>query len=159
MSEFEKLFLKLINEEWIENIPASEYHGLKDPVKVYKNPSQTELMSCVLYDEVRAFLLGDDMWVWSIDATHHRVINYLGMGKNQDVIPLIMYIVGGLITGVTVTDYSEHTKWHMDPEVEYAITNNRYIQLKSDPEMVEDPEFVSYYNEAEVGRWDEISEE
>lgn len=150
-------FLNLL-EEWDSEIPANSNLGLQSPVRIYKNPSQSELLKCRTYDQVRAILLHGDMYVWK-DAVHHKVARHLSLDKNKDVIPVHMYIHKGLIVGVNVTDYVNNTKWKNNPKVEQAIKDNNYIVFRSDPEELAKDDFVSYYNEAIVGAWTELKEE
>lgn len=126
--------------------------GERSTVEMYKNPTTRELaevseVNDAYGGEVRAFAHGNDLYVWPIAVLHHEANQHL---KLKDPISLAMYVMGGKVQGVTVTDYSRNTKWDHSPKVAAAIRKCRALKAVADPDME-----ITYWDEAIGGPWDD----
>ena len=128
---------------------------LQHPVTGYKNPTPKQMNSCKKFDQVRAFLVGKDMYIWE-EAVHRAAARALGLLSDSNVIPLNMYLNGSKIGAVAITDFANNTKWHHNPKLKDAILNNKWIKLYADKSDIQDPDFVSYYDSAIYGPWHEL---
>lgn len=132
-------------------------------VDVFLDPSTTELRKegVLSYDQARIFLLGDRAYVWNgSSALHAEVATSKKIpGFDDSAIPLIGWFHPGTknLMSVTVTDYSERTRWHHNPGVMAAIQEHPWVMRvsKNGLGLVH----VSYYDEAIVGDWKDIKEE
>ena len=128
---------------------------LKEPAIGYKNPTPKQINEVKRYDQVRAFLVGKDMYVWP-DALHATAARSLGISGDSNIIPLNMFLEGSKIGAVSITDFANHTKWHHNPKLKDTITKNKWIKLYANNEDLKDPDFVSYYDQAIYGPWHEM---
>jgi len=128
---------------------------LQHPVTGYKNPTPQQINACKEYDQVRAFLVGKDLYVWK-EAIHRAAARTLGLIGKSDVIPLNMYLSGSNIEAVAVTDFANNTKWHHNPKLKDAILKNKWIKLYANNSDVKDPDFINYYDSAIYGPWHEM---
>jgi hypothetical protein len=128
-------------------LTATPWYGDKKPFTVYKNPSMDEYGKAMGDDhQVRAFVKGDDLYVWNAAAGIHAVV-YEQL-KLTDAIPLYMYGFIGEATEVMVTDCIERTKWaNNKSKVASAIKNCGF--LKNNFKRV----LVDYYDADVVGDW------
>lgn len=157
---FSKEIFKPIDPDWDgtnKEIDLTEsfhkgFHQYGKAVEVFKNPSRAEFQECTAHQSNRAFLVGDDMYVWHVySAVHQQVREALGLG--EDAIPVLIY--GDLPSKsaiVLVTDNSRHTKWHHNEAVnEEIMTCGHLKKLFSDIE-------INYYDEDIVGPWGALAE-
>jgi hypothetical protein len=128
---------------------------LREPQTGYVNPTPKQINLTKKYDVIRAFLVGNDMYIWS-EVTHNTAARSLNLKGNSNVIPLSVFLSGNKILGVQVTDFSNNTKWHHNPKIKDKIMKNKWIKLYSSSESLKDPDFISYYDEAIYGPWHEM---
>lgn len=121
-------------------------------VDIWENPNQREFnreMNMGKYGDVRAFLVGKDMFAWNTtDAMHAEVFDSFFKGVNVKTIIPIVFALSGRRAYAMVTDFSKRTMWHHKPSVVTAIKNHPHIRrLSNDVE-------VDFYDEAIVGSWE-----
>lgn len=124
----------------------SGIHGAE--VVIYKNPSRKEWKECEQYHNVRAFVVGNDLYIWNpFAAVHQMVREHLGL--DGEAISVTISAIFGQECFVTITDNVRKTKWWHNPEVVDAIHNCHYLnRVFADIE-------INYYDEDIGGRWDD----
>lgn len=124
------------------------------PTEVFVNPSRKEIREISQdFDSVRAFIDGDQLYVWNPTiALHQEIRDHFKLGK--DALSLILYLHKGKVTDAQVTDNSKQSIWHHNPEVADFIFNSPALVGIKDSSMT-----VSYYDESIVGDWLELEAE
>lgn len=145
----------LVGESVVEvDVPWNTTVPPEDRVaNVFVNPTPAQLSKCLDDDHCRAFVTKDKLIVWPItDALHANVAESLKLG--DDAVSLYLYGRGTDVAAVTVTDWTEGTKWHHSLEVKEYVLNNPKLEkfLDSDVEF-------GYYDEDIVGDWSELTED
>jgi hypothetical protein len=116
------------------------------PCEVFKNPDRSEVRKLKAdMDEVRAYLVGDDIFMWNTYQSLHRTVHD-ELKLPADALPIIIYGDVDDEASVVVTDASRSTVWHHNAETRGAIMAHPYFARCEDVE-------VSYYDEAIVGQW------
>ncbi len=126
------------------------FSGIKGAeVAIYRNPTAKEWKDCDEYGEVRAFIVGDDVFVWNpFTALHQMVRDHLSLGNEA-----ISVSIGGMFRNeayINVTDNTRNTPWHHNPEVIAAIRQCAFIRTHFT--SVE----IGFYDEAIVGPWNDL---
>lgn len=113
---------------------------------VFRNPSAKEWKECEQYGDVRAFIVGDDLLIWSPFVAVHQMVRE-ALNLPDTAIPLV--ISGSLRDEIhaSVTDNSRNSPWWHNPEVVSAIQECAFVKRN-----FEDVE-VSFYDEAIEGSW------
>jgi hypothetical protein len=100
-------------------------------------------------NQVRAFVKGNDLYVWNTSAGIHAVV-YEQL-KLTDAIPLYLYGFMGGHCGVMVTDMIERTKW-ANAKSKIAAVILKCGFLKQHFKTIS----VGYYDEDVVGDWKDL---
>lgn len=116
-------------------------------MEVFKNPTRKEYNQCVSYGEARAFIVGDDLYIWPVfSAVHQMVREHLNLPL-ETAVPVIIHGEYGGEIYVTVTDNSRKAPFHETNEAASLIRKcaflNRMFKLDD----------IGYYNEDIVGSW------
>jgi phage pi2 protein 07 len=126
------------------------------PSEVVKNPSSEDIQRLSRSNEIRMFLVGDDLYAWNpIELLHEEVASELQLGQNR--IPLFGLTLKGKIFNVWVTDSSKNTSWHHDPKVKNIIMQNPNLMKLMHQEMRNNPD-IGYYDQDIGGNWDDKEE-
>lgn len=145
------LFETLAGQMEVER--KSKQQGFPWLVDIWKNPTLQELnreMNMRKYGDVRAFLIGRDMYAWNTtDALHAEVAEKFLKGKDVKTTIPIVFVLDGRQAYAMVTDFSKRTIWNHNPAVATAISNHPHIRKLAD--RVE----VDYYDEAIGGSWEQ----
>jgi len=125
--------------------------GERNTVEMYQNPTTREIAALIdnadgFGDVVRAFVDKNTLYVWPVSVLHFAADQHL---KLNNPISLEMYVMGGRVQGVTVTDFSKHTKWDHSPKVAAAIRKCTALKKVADPDFE-----ITYWDEAIVGSWE-----
>jgi hypothetical protein len=119
--------------------------------EVFRNPTRREFQACG--GEIRAFLVGDDVLMWNAYKALHQQVRE-GMNLPKDALSIEIWSEGyGGDLLANVTDNSERTVWHHNPETANYIRNHPALNR-----MFADIS-VDYYDGAIVGDWEELEEE
>ena len=137
----------------IEESYVSGFTGIKGAeVVIYRNPTRKEWKECQQHDEVRAFIVGNDILIWNpYVALHQMVRDELSLGNDA----ISIMIEGNFGDGcyVSVTDNTRNTPWWHNPAVIDAIEDCGFMASKFP--TIE----IGFYDEAIVGSWDELDED
>lgn len=123
-------------------------HGA--PAEIWKNPTASERRKELgAADTARAFLVGDDIYLWAAASVlHHRAKESLGF--NRQAIPLILYFAPGEVD-VYVTDASFDSDHFESPRVASLIRSHPYF-AKQKLKVNE----ITYWNDLLVGDWEKL---
>lgn len=126
------------------------------PVEVFKNPSRKELKEIAQHDEVRAFLVGNDLIVWNTyGAIHHQMSEQIQIPDDSVALNMNVH-QDGKSYYVRVSDWTRRSSWFHNPEIVPYIMNHPALKLVRD----RGPEFeIGFFDENIVGRWDELKED
>ncbi len=122
-------------------------YGRGQACEVFKNPDRREYKAAKAdNDDVRAFLVGDDIYVWNtFQAVHRAVRDELKLPDTA--VPLNLYGTPGSEGLANVSDATQGTPlWH-NPEVYDMVQEHPYL-LRAFTEIE-----ITYYDEAIVGDW------
>jgi hypothetical protein len=125
--------------------------GQSEICEIFKNPTKSEYKICQgkLNKEVRAFIVGNDLFAWDSNCLHQTVKNHLKL--SDDSIPFIIWGNFENYADCQITDTIKNSHlWH-NPKVAEIIMNNPYI--KRNFTQVE----VSYYDEDIYGDWAKLT--
>jgi len=127
-----------------------------EDTEIYENPSRERLAKIAKKsDNVRAFIKDKKLYVFDSNTLHQTVRSSSSLDL-KDAISIMLWISGGMVGAVTVTDNNRSTKWHHSKEVRDVILTNPYIKSLSSKSDRENEDFVSYYDDAIVGPWDKM---
>jgi hypothetical protein len=140
------------------NIVESFTHGFQttwrrgNSCEVFKNPSLKEYRQCLASnDDVRAFLVGDDILIWNTFEAVHQMVRE-EMKLDQNAIPINLYGHPGGECIAVITDNSRNSPWWHSGEVIEVIETNNY--LKRNFTNIE----IGFYDEDIVGPWGGLTE-
>lgn len=121
--------------------------------EVFQNPSPKEYKECLAgNDQVRAFLVGDDILVWDVFSALHQMVRD-ELHLPADSIPLVIYGDLGEVCSAEVTDNSRNTVWWHNGEVHDVIQSHAYMSRHFLATR------VGYYDEDIVGEWTGLDDE
>lgn len=125
-------------------------YGARKPFDVFKNPSRKEWREIAgQHDEVRAYIVGDDVFAWPVFGDlHANVARALGITNGISV--LIMGDYRGEAS-IQVTDATRHTSWLHNPGTADAIRDCAFLDRTF--EFIE----IGFFDETVVGDWSELS--
>jgi hypothetical protein len=141
---------------------SKEYFFIKTtrfpiPSEIIKNPTRDDINRLQKDNQIRLFLYGNDLYVWTpYELLHNEVARELGLKENR--IPLFGLVHRGKIFNVWATDASEETQWHHNSQLKNEILKHPVLKSLVDPGFKSSPENVNYYDESIVGPWHEKSE-
>lgn len=149
MRDFIKIIENSLNEEFSHGFVTF----LGKQCEIFKNPSRKEYAQCLDgNDDVRAFLVGDDILIWNTYSALHQMV--------REELKLPATAISIVLCGrpdseayVSVTDNTKGTVWWHNAAVARAIHKNPALNR-----MFSEIE-ISYYDEAIVGPWDELDED
>ncbi len=129
------------------------YSKDKTPCEVFKNPSKQEFRKVEgKNDQVRAFIVGDDLYVWNVYQSLHQTVRE-ELKLPEDSISLTISGKVGADAYVSVTDNVRHTRWFHNPEVADAIYQNPWIaRLFNEIE-------IDYFDDGIWGDWANLQDE
>ncbi len=143
--------VKILNKKsQVEEKYETGFSGIRGAeVVIYRNPTRREWKSISEDDSVRALVDGDDLIVWNTyTALHQMVRDHLNL---RDAISIVIYGSLGQDIGILITDNNRNTQWMHNPDTAETIRDCAYIANNfSDVE-------ISYFDEAIVGPWDDLS--
>lgn len=121
--------------------------------EIFHNPSPKEYKECLAgNDQVRAFLVGDDVLVWNVFSALHQMVRE-ELRLPADSIPLVIYGDLGDVCGALITDNSRNTVWWHNGEVHDVIQSNAYLSRHFIATE------IAYYDEDIVGAWTRLDDE
>jgi len=130
---------------------GKEFEVIKNPTPQTLNELQSDATL-----GIRGWITGEgDLVAWDVVGGLHYDVQKL-MGEDwkewgSGSIPIYFSVQDGFIGVVVVTDSSERTRWHENPETAEAIKDA--LHLWTDPSWGLD---IGYYNEAIVGDWEDL---
>jgi hypothetical protein len=132
-----------INEEYAKSLKVRGNY-----IEVFKNPSRKEFNEIIGKDDVlRAFLVDDDIYIWSVfGGLHYDIDKKMNFGKKA--LPIYCNDIFSRSIGVMITDYSKNTKWYHNPDVVNYIREESYFSGKRVN--------ISYFDKNIVGDWEDL---
>jgi len=125
-----------------------------NPSEVVKNPNSDDIRRLSSYNEIRMFLVDNDLYIWSpIELLHGEVAAELKLGPNR--IPLFGLIHDGKIFNVWVTDDSRRTDWYHHPKIKEIIMQHPNLMQLMDKKSKEND--IEYYDQDISGPWHELA--
>jgi hypothetical protein len=124
------------------------------PLEIFKNPSRKEMQELTEYDEVRGFLVGNDLYVWTpMTAIHAQVAEKIGIGDDHVWLNMVVQ-QDGKCSAVMVSDWTQaRSRWYHNPKIKEYILNHPALKLVRDRSS----EFeILYFDQNIVGDWAEM---
>lgn len=140
-----KRFTQHLLEKYLTRVKANYS---PDSQEVFVNPSKQEVKQLLSgwADFYRAVLDGTKLIAWN-ELLHDTIFDKLKLSKG--VIPIVVNPYGNSAY-INVTDTSDRTIWHHNPNVANIIRN--HPQLKKHYREIE----VGYYDQTIVGDWEQL---
>lgn len=128
------------------------HHDRQQGLGTFRNPTRKEYQEALAeHAMVRAFLVGDDIFVWNVFGAVHRSIRDF-MKLHETIIPLVIFGKPGQRCVAEVTDHVQNTMWSHNAAVAAAIQNHPYMRRMFTKVTVQ------YYDEDIVGDWQKLAE-
>ncbi len=147
---------EFIKEEFYDSF-VNVIFNLEHVVEIYKNPTRkemSELLKVGSSDFLRGYITDNALYVWHPSVgLHHSVREHMGLDKNKVLgIYLFYHPAHHNDIDVQVTDSTKGTKWHHNPNVADWIRARPFWWINP-ADIV-----ISYYDEDEVGEWEDMAD-
>jgi hypothetical protein len=134
---------------WINLIESYEttIKGIGDSqVEVFRNPSRKEWQECSQHDMVRAFIVGNDLLIWSVfGAVHQMVRDSLSLPNTAIPVTIEGEYRGAVY--ISVTDNAKSPILH-NPNIRDLLLDNSFLHHFSDID-------IGFFDQAIVGDWED----